>query len=77
MVATLSRASRSLSNKVPSAEHEQTMCQFFCNEASARVEDNLKALKNKQTKENFDAIPKISKAMVKTGGLLAEHPLGF
>ncbi|XP_022093866.1 very long-chain specific acyl-CoA dehydrogenase, mitochondrial-like [Acanthaster planci] len=77
MVATLSRASRSLSNKVPSAEHEQTMCKFFCNEASVRVEDNLKALKSKQTKENFDAIPKISKAMVQTGGLLAEHPLGF
>ncbi|XP_071798601.1 very long-chain specific acyl-CoA dehydrogenase, mitochondrial-like [Asterias amurensis] len=77
MVATLSRASRSLKNEVPSADHEKTMCEFFCNDAAQRVEDNLKALKNKQTKENFEAVPKISQAMVQSGGLLADHPLGF
>ncbi|XP_071503962.1 very long-chain specific acyl-CoA dehydrogenase, mitochondrial-like [Diadema antillarum] len=75
MVATLSRASRSLSEGVPSAEHEKHLCQLFCSEASDRVSANLKALRSAESKENFGRMASISQQLVQSGSVVPDHPL--
>ncbi|XP_072033459.1 very long-chain specific acyl-CoA dehydrogenase, mitochondrial-like [Amphiura filiformis] len=77
MVATLSRASRSLNDNVPSAEHERHMCTFFCNEASVNVSRNLAALKSNLDNSNYAKMQAISNNVVAKGEHVQEHPLGF
>ncbi|XP_077987519.1 very long-chain specific acyl-CoA dehydrogenase, mitochondrial-like isoform X2 [Glandiceps talaboti] len=77
MVAVLSRASRSLNQNSSSAEHERDMCQLFCNEASDRVADNLMSVKASNRLGNFKKLSLIAQEVVKTGGVVQEHPLGF
>ena len=73
----LHRASRSLNDNVPSAEHEKNMCTFFCNEASVNVSRNLAALKSNLDNSNYGKMQRISEQVVAAGGPVQEHPLGF
>ncbi|XP_070538054.1 very long-chain specific acyl-CoA dehydrogenase, mitochondrial-like [Ptychodera flava] len=77
MVAVLSRASRSLQEGQSSADHERHLCQVFCNEASDRVAENLSAVKSSTQIGNFEKLSVIAQEVVKKGGVVPEHPLGF
>lgn len=78
MVVVLSRASRSLSEGSPTAQHEKTLCDSWCIEAAARVRENMTALQSDpQQQELFRNFKSISKALVERGGVVPSNPLGF
>jgi len=77
MVVVLSRCTRSLNNKVSTAQHEKLMTELWCNEASARIEKNLKALSSSVELGNFSKMATISKTVCQNGSLVQENPLGF
>ncbi|KAK3094339.1 hypothetical protein FSP39_000516 [Pinctada imbricata] len=77
MVSVLSRASRTLNQGQPTAEHETNICQVFCDEASERIAANLKATKSSDSTKIFKQLSGISKDVVTNGGSLQRHPLGF
>ncbi|XP_046876134.1 very long-chain specific acyl-CoA dehydrogenase, mitochondrial-like [Hypomesus transpacificus] len=77
MVVVLSRASRSLSNGLPTAQHEKMLCDTWCVEAHDRIMDNCKALKSSSTSQVFKNLKAISSAVVENGGVVSPHPLGF
>lgn len=77
MVSVLSRASRSLNNKYSSSASESAMCQVFCSQASVRVQDNLAMAISDKNKKIFQQMSEISEDVIKKGGTVPEHPLGF
>jgi len=77
MVVVLSRASRSLTQGNPSAQHEKMLCETWCIEAHDRIMENSKALKSSATSQVFKNMRAISAAVVENGGIVAPHPLGF
>lgn len=77
MVATLSRTSRSLTEGVATAEYESNICNLFCNEASDRVDANLRSLKSSTQRSNYQKMSFIAQEMVKNGEVCQKHPLGF
>ncbi|XP_026274672.1 very long-chain specific acyl-CoA dehydrogenase, mitochondrial [Frankliniella occidentalis] len=77
MVVVLSRCTQSLNNKSPSAQHEKLMTELWCNEASARIEKNLKALSSSTELGNFSKMANISKNVCQNSGLVQSNPLGF
>ncbi|XP_052513783.1 very long-chain specific acyl-CoA dehydrogenase, mitochondrial isoform X2 [Budorcas taxicolor] len=78
MVVVLSRASRSLSEGHPTAQHEKMLCDSWCIEAAARIRENMAALQSDpQQQELFRNFKSISKALVERGGVVTSNPLGF
>nr|XP_055161326.1 very long-chain specific acyl-CoA dehydrogenase, mitochondrial [Nyctereutes procyonoides] len=78
MVVVLSRASRSLSEGHPTAQHEKMLCDSWCIEAAARVRETMAALQSdRQQQELFRNFKSISKALVERGGMVTSNPLGF
>lgn len=77
MVSTLSRTSRSLEQKLPSASHESLLCKVFCEEAGDQVKEYLKTVKDQQKLKNFQKMSIISRDIVECGSTTATHPLGF
>ncbi|XP_045199598.2 very long-chain specific acyl-CoA dehydrogenase, mitochondrial-like [Mercenaria mercenaria] len=77
MVSVLSRASRSLNNQYSSAASESAMCQVFCSQAAVRVDTNLKLALSDKDKKIFQQMSTISEDVIKHGGTVQEHPLGF
>ncbi|XP_054431741.1 very long-chain specific acyl-CoA dehydrogenase, mitochondrial [Pteronotus mesoamericanus] len=78
MAVVLSRASRSLSEGQPTAQHEKMLCDSWCIEAAARVRENMSALQSDpQQQELFRNFKSISKALVERGGVVTGNPLGF
>ncbi|XP_071160122.1 very long-chain specific acyl-CoA dehydrogenase, mitochondrial-like [Mytilus edulis] len=77
MVCVLSRASRSLSNGLESAKHESTICQVFCDEASQKIEKNLKLTHSAGSLKNYKQLAQISSDVMENNGTIQEHPLGF
>jgi very long chain acyl-CoA dehydrogenase len=77
MYVVLSRASRSINQKAASSEHEAMLANLFCNEASRRVEQNLRDALNPQFVENTKLMSKIAKDLGQHGQTIAQHPLGF
>ncbi|XP_004413422.1 PREDICTED: very long-chain specific acyl-CoA dehydrogenase, mitochondrial-like [Odobenus rosmarus divergens] len=78
MVVVLSRASRSLSEGHPTAQHEKMLCDSWCIEAAARVRENMATLQSDpQQQELFRNFKSISKALVERGGMVTSNPLGF
>ncbi|XP_034845339.1 very long-chain specific acyl-CoA dehydrogenase, mitochondrial isoform X3 [Mirounga leonina] len=78
MVVVLSRASRSLSEGHPTAQHEKMLCDSWCIEAAARVRKNMTALQSDpQQQELFRNFKSISTALVERGGMVTSNPLGF
>lgn len=77
MIVVLSRASRSLSQGHPSAQHEKMLCETWCTEAHERVMQDIKFLRSGTSKQTFKNLRAISAAVVENGGVVAPHPLGF
>ncbi|XP_051975333.1 very long-chain specific acyl-CoA dehydrogenase, mitochondrial-like [Xyrauchen texanus] len=77
MVVVLSRASRSLSQGLPSAQHEKILCETWCMEAHDRIMLNVKTLKSSSSKQLFRNLRDVSMSVVENGGVVAPHPLGF
>ncbi|XP_054989574.1 very long-chain specific acyl-CoA dehydrogenase, mitochondrial [Sorex araneus] len=78
MVVVLSRASRSLSEGHPTAQHEKMLCDSWCIEAAARIRENMTALQSDpQQLELFRNFKSISNALVEQGGVVTSNPLGF
>ncbi|XP_064615219.1 very long-chain specific acyl-CoA dehydrogenase, mitochondrial-like [Liolophura sinensis] len=77
MVSILSRASRSLSQGQSSASHEANICKVYCDEASDRIRDNLKATYSSSSITNFNRLAEISDDVIQNGGTVQSHPLGF
>uniref|UniRef100_A0A8V5H8J0 Very long-chain specific acyl-CoA dehydrogenase, mitochondrial n=1 Tax=Melopsittacus undulatus TaxID=13146 RepID=A0A8V5H8J0_MELUD len=70
MVVVLSRASRSLSMGLPTAQHERLLCDTWCQEAHHRVTVSLRPLPS----ESFRNLRSISQAVVEGGGRGDPHP---
>ncbi|XP_023040339.1 very long-chain specific acyl-CoA dehydrogenase, mitochondrial isoform X2 [Piliocolobus tephrosceles] len=78
MVVVLSRASRSLSEGHPTAQHEKMLCDTWCIEAAARIREGMAALQSdSQQHELYRNFKSISKALVERGGVVTSNPLGF
>ncbi|KAL2765727.1 very long-chain specific acyl-CoA dehydrogenase, mitochondrial isoform 3, partial [Daubentonia madagascariensis] len=78
MVVVLSRASRSLSEGHPTAQHEKMLCDTWCVEAAARIRESMAALQSDhQQQELFRNFKSISTALVERGGVVTSNPLGF
>ncbi|XP_050018431.1 very long-chain specific acyl-CoA dehydrogenase, mitochondrial [Alexandromys fortis] len=75
MVVVLSRASRSLSEGHPEAQHEKMLCDSWCIEAAARIRENMANLQSSPQQQLFRNFKSISKAMVESGGLVTSNPL--
>ncbi|MBN3318575.1 ACADV protein, partial [Atractosteus spatula] len=77
MVVVLSRASRSLTQGHPSAQHEKVLCETWCFEAYERIMLDIKVLRSSSSKQIFKNLRAISTAVVESGGTVSPHPLGF
>ncbi|KAI1903312.1 hypothetical protein AGOR_G00025910 [Albula goreensis] len=77
MVVVLSRASRSLSQGLPSAQYEKMLCDTWCIEAHGRIMRDIKALRSSSNKKIFQNLRAISTEVVENGGVVSPHPLGF
>ncbi|KAA0701483.1 Very long-chain specific acyl-CoA dehydrogenase, mitochondrial [Triplophysa tibetana] len=77
MVVVLSRASRSLSQGLTSAQLEKIMCETWCVEAHDRIMQNVKDLKSSSSRKLFNNLRDVSTSLVENGGVVAPHPLGF
>ncbi|XP_062438969.1 very long-chain specific acyl-CoA dehydrogenase, mitochondrial-like isoform X3 [Rhea pennata] len=77
MAVVLSRASRALSLKRASAEHEKLLCRTWCHEAYERVKANLRAVKSSTWNQSCSNMKLISHAVVQNKGVYTTHPLGF
>ncbi|CAG5101934.1 Similar to Acadvl: Very long-chain specific acyl-CoA dehydrogenase [Cotesia congregata] len=76
-VVVLSRASQSLNNKIPSAEHESVMAKVWCSEAASRTAYNLKVVKSEKSLELFNQMKTISRNVCEVGECAQNTPLGF
>lgn len=77
MFVVLSRASRAVNNKSVTAEHEASIANLFCSEASKRVSVNLKDALDAEFAANAKLMTKIANDVSQTGQTVPEHPLGF
>merc|ERR1719187_740928 len=73
----LSRCSKSLSDGVASAQHEEMMAKLWCAEAQSRIMSNLNELKNPDRLSNYKSMAEISKNVCSKNGPVQVGPLGF
>lgn len=76
MMVVLSRASRALTQALPSAEHEALLAQLICSEASERVQMNLGSLRSAEKLANFGTMRAVAEHMCEAGGAVPLNPLG-
>lgn len=72
MTATASRANMAVTKGLPSKDHEVLLANTFCREASVRIKENLKGLKNNSNKE----ISEIAKQVLGSQHYIPSHPIG-
>ncbi|KAM9111654.1 LOW QUALITY PROTEIN: very long-chain specific acyl-CoA dehydrogenase, mitochondrial-like, partial [Pangshura tecta] len=77
MVVLLSRASRSLAQAHPTAQHEKLLCDTWCEEAYERLTATLGPLSTDGARHTFRQLRSISQAVVENGGVVSPNPLGF
>merc|ERR1712186_238880 len=73
----LSRCTKSLTENLSSARHEEIMTKVYCSEASHRIALNLGALKNSTQLANFKMMSEISKNVCENESALQGNPLGL
>merc|ERR1719266_547281 len=73
----MSRCSKSLSENLASARHEELMTKVYCGEASARIHLNLGALKDSVQRSNFKNMAEISRTVCANEDVLQGNPLGL
>lgn len=76
MACVLSRASRSIKMKLPTAEHEKLMAEAWCVDASDRVKSNLRKTHSSDFIENYKRMSVISKNVCEIQGVVQSNPLG-
>jgi len=72
----LSRCSKSLTEGIESAHHEEMMAKVWCKEAHTRVMNNLNELKNPERLSNYKSMAEISKNVCSKNGPVQVGPLG-
>lgn len=72
----LSRASRSIKQNLPTAEHEKLMTEMWCVEANDRVKINLRKISSGAFHSNIDRMAKISKSSFEVHDIVHNNPLG-
>merc|ERR1719175_194601 len=72
----LSRCSKSLSEGIESAHHEEMMAKVWCQEAHTRVMNNLNELKNPERLSNYKSMAEISRNVCSKNGPVQGGPLG-
>ncbi|CAH3025325.1 unnamed protein product [Porites evermanni] len=77
MAAVLSRASRSLNNKVSTAQHEAILAQVFCDEAADRIRQSLDSLHDSNKLSNDTKMARIATEVIRNMNTVPAHPLGF
>uniref|UniRef100_K7FYA5 Very long-chain specific acyl-CoA dehydrogenase, mitochondrial n=1 Tax=Pelodiscus sinensis TaxID=13735 RepID=K7FYA5_PELSI len=77
MAVLLSRASRSLAQSHPTAQHEKLLCETWCDEAYKRLSTSLSTLNTDGARQTFRNLRGISRAVVENGGVVSPNPLGF
>merc|ERR1712142_1015829 len=75
-VCVLSRATRTLEQGLPSAEHELLLANLWCDLAYERVMNNLSKLDGSNNLTNYAQAAEIAKNVVERQGCVQEHPLG-
>lgn len=75
MIVTLSRASRSVSQNFPSAQHEVNMVNIICSEAFERSQNNLAAVRTGQKLKNFSLMKKVAENISIGDGISHTHPV--
>merc|ERR1712192_219942 len=73
----LSRCSKSLTEGVESAHHEEMMTKVWCAEAYTRITNNLNELKNPERLSNYKSMAEISKNVCSKNGPVQGGPLGI
>ncbi|KAF5271999.1 hypothetical protein FQR65_LT04980 [Abscondita terminalis] len=76
-VVILSRCTQSLQSKLPSAEHEKLMTEAWVFEATERVKQNLKAVRDGDSVKNISNLSTIGKQVCEAGGVVHINPLNF
>lgn len=77
MGAVLSRASRSLSQGVPSASHERALTTTYCQLAFERIQRNLGSLTAAKDLKVDSSLSGIAKEILGHGSTVPSNPLGF
>lgn len=75
-VCVLSRATHTLEQGLPSAEHELLLANLWCDMAYERVMNNLSRLDGANNLSNYAMSAEIAKNVVEKQGCVQEHPLG-
>ncbi|KAK0179964.1 hypothetical protein PV327_005656 [Microctonus hyperodae] len=73
----LSRASKAMNEKTPTAEHEMVMAKTWCTEAASRTKYNLKVVKSDKYLNTFNQLRQISRNICEAGKCPQQTPLGF
>jgi very long chain acyl-CoA dehydrogenase len=76
MACVLSRATRSISLNLPSAENEKLMAETWCVEANDRVKINLRKTHSSEFSENYKRMSIISKNVCLQHDVVQNNPLG-
>ncbi|KAJ7354992.1 hypothetical protein OS493_028655 [Desmophyllum pertusum] len=66
MAAVLSRASRSLNNKIETAQHEALLTTVYCDEAFDRIRQNLDSLHDSNKLSNDTKMSRIATEVIRT-----------
>lgn len=75
MASLYNRASKSLSEDAPSKSHERTLATVWCEQASARVQLNLRSLSSAKDLQLDGSMGTIAEQVMENGGTVPQHPL--
>uniref|UniRef100_A0A336M2Q0 Very long-chain specific acyl-CoA dehydrogenase, mitochondrial n=1 Tax=Culicoides sonorensis TaxID=179676 RepID=A0A336M2Q0_CULSO len=75
MASCLSRANNTIKLGLDSAEHERTMTEAWCVEASDRVQTNLRKINSPMFVQNYVKMAQISKNVCSNQGVVQMNPL--
>ena len=70
-----SRASKSLNEDVPSKAHELILATAWCDQASVRIQKNLKSLLDRKDLQLDNSMDSIAKDVLEHGSTVPDHPL--
>jgi very long chain acyl-CoA dehydrogenase len=76
MACALSRASKSIKENSPTAEHEKLMAETWCTEANDRVRSNLRKIHSNEFNQSYNRMSIIAKNSFEVGSVVQNNPLG-
>jgi hypothetical protein len=77
MAAVISRASKSLSEDVPTGGYERLLTATFCQQAFDRTNHTLQSITSSKEVKLDAAMSDIAKKVVEHGEVVPVHPLGL